>query len=363
MKSSILFADLSFRFLRTLAQVLAIFGAVAFLIDFFEFARRSGGMANYSVLSGLWRTTLKMPETVEGVLPFAILFASTILLSTASRRSEIVVLRGFGLSAFQIMAPLCAISLGLGFLSMTALNPLAVRGIEKARLVEATVAGVEIVESPGNPRLWFEQRDEHGSIVIGAREKRKGGEQLIGATLLRFDELGALVERVDSRTAELIGQTWIFRDASQILTGDDRPRDIGDYRAQSQLSAEEINEKIKRPEESTIYELPRALELAKRAGISTASLATRFNWLLSTPLMFVAMCLIAAPMALSFHRSRGAVQLAFFTVAAGFSIYVLSSVVRSLGASAVIGAVAAGFLPALVALATGGAWLLFREEA
>ena len=73
----------------------------------------------------LQMSLLKVPFLGQQAFPFAVLFGSMIAFLRMTRSSELVVARASGVSAWQFLVPVLAVSLILGIVQIGALNPLA----------------------------------------------------------------------------------------------------------------------------------------------------------------------------------------------------------------------------------------------
>ena len=106
----------------------------------------------------------------------------------------------------------------------------------------------------------------------------------------------------------------------------------------------------------------RILELLERAGFSGHRHRLQFHRLLSTPILFVAMILIAATFSLRPQR-RGRVGLLILSgIVTGFLLHLISNFVFALGLSNRLPVELAGWTPAGVSLMLGVALLLHLED-
>src|SRR5690606_28675350 len=129
------------RYLMMILQVLAAIVAIAYLVDFTEFARRAGGWPSYTVGRGLSLSAMRMPMIVMLVWPFVALIAAIGVLMSLNRRYELVVVRSAGVSAWQFLAPMCAASLFVGTIAVAVVNPLAAWSLETVEELEMTFRG------------------------------------------------------------------------------------------------------------------------------------------------------------------------------------------------------------------------------
>ena len=106
-------------FLATLAGLFVLI----MVLDGVELLRRS---ANREVPVGIvaLMTLLKLPEIGFQLVPFAILFSAMFLFWKLTRTRELVVVRAYGVSAWQVLSPVIAAAAMIGVLQILVLNPM-----------------------------------------------------------------------------------------------------------------------------------------------------------------------------------------------------------------------------------------------
>jgi len=351
---------LSRSFGRVALQIIALTFVLLTVIDFVEGARRMGALQGYSPLLGLAMSLLRTPGTLQFIIPFIILFAVIIFLLGMNKRREFVILRGAGLSTLLFLTPVLAISLLLGVLTITMLNPIAVMGVATAADIEAGLRGDKTRAVDSLPVPWFTQTAEDGYFAIGARRQSEQGLLLEGAIFIHVGQDGAIKERFDADTARLQAGRWDLTKVTRI-DADKKPESLDTLSIPSSLNPDFVKVSGLSIDEWGLYDLPYAIDVARQAGRSPAALETRFYALLGLPLLLVGMALIAAPLTLRFRRTGPMAIAIFMGVAVGFLTYVSTTVVQALGSAGIIEPMLAAWLPIGATLLTGFLWVLFEE--
>src|SRR3546814_8705058 len=66
----------------------------------------------------VWRyVSLRSPQIIAFVLPFSVLLGTIVTLATMNQNSEVIALKGAGLSAHQVLAPLILAGLAVSMIS------------------------------------------------------------------------------------------------------------------------------------------------------------------------------------------------------------------------------------------------------
>jgi hypothetical protein len=79
----------------------------------------------------------RVPQIMERLLPFSVLIGAMTCFFSLSRRMELVVARGAGISEWQIIAPALVVALGLGAFGTLVYNPVSanLREFSKCRVI------------------------------------------------------------------------------------------------------------------------------------------------------------------------------------------------------------------------------------
>ncbi|MDP3527134.1 MAG: LPS export ABC transporter permease LptG [Hoeflea sp.] len=330
-----------------------------FLVDFNESSRRLSAAAEYTVLTGLLISLLRVPTVLQVVIPFVVLIASIATLLQLNRKYELVVTRAAGVSAWQFLAPLVIANLMIGVLSITALNTLAANALQYA---ETIVVERNLGMRQTNTAVpWLRQRTAEGDTVVGARATAAGGTRLSGATFFLFDADQRISERLEVGEAVLGDGVWELTDVKRIRSGEPVER-LQATTVPTNLKAEFVGESLTSPETVPFFELGGKIATAKSFGLPATSYEMQFHRLVAQPALLAAMTLIAAMVSLKFVRFGQSFTAILGGILAGFVLYVVSELIQAFANAGTIPPVVAAWLPVLVASALGTTVLLHKED-
>jgi len=346
---------------RFLSAVLVVFGGVlllVILIDYIELSRRAASVANATGGMVALTSLLRVPQITEQLLPFCALIAAMAAFIGLSRRSELVVARAAGLSAWQFVAPAVLAALAVGVLASTVYNPLAASMGEQAKRYEAAMFGSRGAGASGT---WLRQRDDQGHSILHALTSRDQGETLSGVSVFRLDEAGGFAARIEADHARFADGEWILSDA-RIYTPAARPEYRPEYRLKTNLTSAQVKESFATPETVPFWRLPAYIEHAQRSGLAVGGYQMQFQTLLARPFMLAAMVFMASAVSLRFPRSGGLSAMVLGGIVAGFLLYVIAKVTEDLGKAQLMYAVTAAWIPVAAGTLAGVLGLLFQED-
>jgi len=350
------------QFLLSFAAILLGLTVLVFVFESVELLRRATSKAQIPIGFILQLAVLKLPVTVQKMLPFAVLFGAMATFVRLTRSSELVVARSAGVSAWQFLFPTLAGGAFIGILTLGAFNPLAAAMASNYESLEAKFlrgrASLLAVSSTG---FWLRQADTQGQSVIHALRVSQQGVELYDVIVFLYGGQDKFVGRIDARSARLEDGAWHLNDA--LITAPDRPpvRRV-EHRLDTTLTLSQIQDSFASPQTLSFWAIPRFIQTLEDAGFS--ALRHRLHWhsLLSLPLLLVAMVLIAASFSLRLTRRGGTGLLVAGGAVLGFVFFFFSDVVLALGLSGSLPVPLAAWTPAGVMLLVGVATVLHLED-
>ncbi|MDE2029882.1 MAG: LPS export ABC transporter permease LptG, partial [Alphaproteobacteria bacterium] len=343
---------------------LAFLGGLAGIVFLFEVAelmRRAGGRPDVGFMLGLKMGVYKLPETIERILPFVVLFSGLFTFWRLARSQELIVARSVGVSAWQFLTPALLVTACFALVNVTVLNPigaamnarytaLEMRYLERVPTFELTGAG-----------LWLRQHDGQNRYLLHADHVKMNPLALTPLMAIIYDKDGNYVGRVDAPKAVLRDGAW---DASGAwINMDKQPaQHVADWRLPTTLTLGKIQESMAAPDTISFWELPRFIRALKTIGLPPTRHQLAFESLLSQPFLLCAMVFFAAAFALRMSRRGGVTGMIVLGALLGSFVYTLNNVVDALGVNQTLPVPLAAWAIPLVALALGNAALLHMEE-
>ena len=350
----------------SLALTLGIIVLAILLVDVVEQMRTVGSRTQISIETAMTLTLMKTPGLLVETLPFAMLIGSILCYSQLSRRSEIPAVRASGVSAWRFLGPVMVLSVSMGVLMVTVLDPLATRLNEEFVTSREDIMGGARPSSAG---VWLSQGDLqagadedeatgamanaqaiiHGRTVIGR------GEAIENATFWYFrpGPLGpqdrVFTHRIDAQRAELKPGFWQLTGAVENRVGGEITRSA-DLALPTNLSSDTLLSRFASSDTIPFWELPAFIDAGRAAGMDVGEYVLKYHTLLATPVLMLAMALIGAAVCLRLSRSGGLSHLIGAGALAGFVLYFVNRLASGMAASGATPPEAAAWCPPLFAL-------------
>ena len=350
------------QFLGWFFSFLLVLVGVILLFEFIELVRRAATRPQVTMLMALQMTLLKLPELLQALFHFIVLFSAMFTFWRLTRNQELVVARAAGVSAWQFLMPVMLAAALIGVVNVGLINPVGAAMFAKFEEMEDRyLRGRTNLLKISRSGLWLRQRDEAGISVIFAERTESSEVALKDVIIFLYDNDDAYRGRIDAASAALRSGFWDVRDA-WITTEATMREHVDQYRLETDLTLEKIHESFASPQTLSFWDLPRFIETLEATGFSALIHRIYYNTLLAQPLLVAAMVLFAAAFSLRQARRGGTLIMVIAGVLTGFLLFILNDVVVALGLTQAIPVRMAAWSPAGVAILIGTATLLHLED-
>ena len=343
------------------ATFIGIFILVA-LVDYIDLMRKSSDVPDAPASQLALMSLYRVPQIMEILLPFSVNVGAMVCFFGLSRRMELVVARGAGMSVWQIITPAILVAIALGICGTLIYNPISASLREASKRIEAQIFGhsqtaLEIFDGG----YWVRQRGGDGESILNALQSRDQGLNLTSVTAFTFSETGEFKERIEAAEAELTPGAWELHQA-RVYEADAQPRQYESYLLPTRLTREQVAETFAAPDTVGFWHLSRYIQFAEDFGLAASGYRLQYQLLLARPFLLASMILLAAAVSLRAFRFGGVPQRILMGIAGGFAIYVLSKVTEDLSKADMLYPLVAAWLPIVTGGLSGFLVLLYEED-
>ncbi len=329
--------------------------AVILLVDFVETSRDVATRVDASAVQIVTLSAMKLPLLLQDTLPFIVLFGVLWTFFRLNRRSELIVMRASGVSAWRIMAPAVTLALICGIAGSMALNPLGAASNAAFETRRAALFEDRPASNARAVRTWLREVRDDGFVLIAAEDI--DGDRLISPVFRVYayggeqDRTPLLDQMIRADRAELSGGFWLLSRAVEYRPEQENTV-LGDVSLPTTTGREALFERARSAAGVSFWRLPEVIVSAREAGLSTTVYELRWQALLAQPLLLAAASLLAIAATLRLARLGGAAGFALAGGLGGFVLYFLQRMLAGLGSAGTLDPVSAAWsAPALFALA------------
>lgn len=362
-----------------LVLILALL-SIIYLFDTVELIRRASKHEGIPLSVVLEMGLFKLPEVGQTLFPFAILFSAMFTFWQLTRRYELIVVRASGFSVWQFLTPIAGLAIFVGILQMTVINPIGATLIGKFEQMERNYLSRQDNQiAVFREGLWLRQavligadtssqneidKKENlisGYVILHAEKVQQPDWTLLNVTALFFTDENNFLQRIDAKSAMLKNKIWTMQDADIHKTDFEHIK-VESYQLPTTLTVQDIEESFSSPNSMSFWKLPDHIRTLEKTGFDATRLKVYYQSLLSQPLLFAAMVLLAATVSMRPPRSRGTFITISVGVFIGFIVFFLSSFLQALGSSGQIPVFLAAWAPAMICFLLGLSAMMTIED-
>ncbi len=378
------------KFIKQFIQIVLAFALLIFLINFIEIFNRSSSSYS-SFYTQVELSVLSIPQLINEISTSIILISAIICYFNLAIKNEITIIRISGLSIWHISQPIALSAFGLGIFWISIFQPISTISTNKIQKIESEIIkkNPEIYNSQNQKGIWLRQEnlDHKGQeIIINSHSANKNDLTFLNNTIWFFDEYGVFYKKINSKTMTLKENRFILDGATinSIIPQLNYEKNQKNFKQLSKESLNFINQKnqkiiipsnidedfirkkiinnLENASSFTIFQLPNLIKEMENSGLNSQKFKVRFNYLITLPLMFLAMSLIACFFGINHVRNHRAVIIIFLGILAGVALYIISAIITSFGSSGLISVFASTWMPSFICIATAILLIYSKEK-
>lgn len=354
-------------FLIKFLQIISIFSLIIFFINLIESLDRTSD-AEISVFMVAYMSFLKIPDFLSDIISSLILFSAITTFFSLSIKSEVTISRSCGYSLWHIIYPIAFCAFLIGIFWITIFNTISIKMTQKFNSLESYYIEKEtreVVESSSG--IWIKQANleiENEEILIQAKKVYKKNIELKYVSIWQIDKAGKFYKKIDARQMLLKDGYWLLKD---VVINDFKSLNAkyGEYVISTNLEEDFIIDKVVSNFENvklfSVFDLPNLIASLKSAGFQSAKFQVYFNSLLTKPILFVAMVLIASFFGINNFRSQSGAIMIFLGMVSGLALYIILNFVAALGSSKILPVFTSTWVITFICIAIG-VLLIYKKE-
>ena len=352
-------------YLGWLVGVTSILSLLVVVLNYVELFRRAETKMHITFSKISLMVLLQLPNLLEQIFPFCVLFATLLVFWKLNRHGEMVVIKSLGQSIWKLILPLVAIVMVYGCLSLSIINPLSAAFLARYEQLDGQLfKGNKNMLTIDKTGLWFKQVAPGGYDYAIVRIAKVGADakKLEHITIYNFNQHDHFLNRIDARMAHVKSGGFELRDVVEVHR-DQVSHSMDTYFWHTDLTLSKIEESFASPGTISFWELPHFIEVIEEAGFSANEHKLYWYELLCKPLLLISMILLASFYGVrAFHRHQSGLWFIITGITIAFGMYLLQKIFYALGQSMVFPPLLAVVAPMALSILLGLSLILHFED-
>ncbi len=345
-----------------LVRTFAVLAALVLVLQALDLLSNSGDILAYpgNGDSQVWQyVALRVPQIVSRFLPFSVLLGTILTLITMNQNSEIVALKGSGLSAHQVLAPLLVASLGVAVISFAFNDRVVARSTATLNQWQKVNYGPLPIDRGDRANVWVRDGDD---LIEVAQIRGRGDATRLGGITLYDRTSGNLVAILRADHGRRVANGWEVSPATRFDVKSGTVRSLGAVVIAKDVRPDQFTLASVDADGLSFGALKAAIADLSDAGRPTKALEGSLWHKLSGPLSSVLMPLLGAVAAFGIARSGKLFVRAVIGMGLGFAFFVADNFALAMGNLGAYPPFLAAWAPFLLFFFIGEAVLIRSEE-
>ncbi len=358
---SLLSRYVSRSFLASFGGTFSILLIIIMLFDFAELQRRSGSK-EINLAAKLTMVSLRAPYFLEQVFPFLVFVAGLYIFWRMNRTNELLIFRSTGVSLWRVILPISVTALMIGFVDLTAFNPLSSAMLSRYEKLEKRYFSKSKEDvKVSHTGLWLSEKIGPNQAIYRASKINLRKLEFQDLNIIITSPKNKFVERIDAKTALIKNNRLELKNGWDTQTGKAAVA-FSNKTLETSLDKNKIEQLKVHKGVLSFWKLPPYITLLETSGLH--SLKHRMYWhsMLANAFWVGAMIVLAAAFACRPHRQGKTVLIIFTGIIVGFFLYFFKDMAFALGVSGGLPPIIAAWLPPLTTIMVGAVLVFYQED-
>ena len=346
-----------------ITRIIAVLMMLVLVLMILDLLGQSGDILEYpgnGEAQLMHYASLRVPQLIARFLPYSVLLATIITLTTLNQNSEVVAMKAAGMSAHQVLAPLILSAMIVSGASFMFNERVVTRSTAMLAAWEAVEFGPIPADSGVRNNVYL---SDGGDILMAATLSGKGTQRVMqNVTYYRRDSAGMVIEQLRSPRATFENPGWKLENPVRFESANTQTQQLKTATVAKGISIAQIELSKVDPDAQNLFELSDSIGALKAAGRRTSELEAAWWHKISGPLSSTLMPLLGAVAAFGLARSGQLLIRAAIGMGLGFAYFVLDNAALAMGNFGAYSPLLAAWGPFFLFALVGEAVLIRTEE-
>ena len=312
-------------YFEKLLLVLLVVTAALILSNVFDLLHRIRGVhLRYDVFLRL--IFFKTPYLILELLPLIAMLATFLTHFALTKRNELFVIWGSGVSIYRAILPIIILNFAIGVVGITIFNPLSTYMLVKYETLETLFTDKKTSYlTLSTLGVMISEHYEGENRIYVARSVIVPENKMLNVSIFLTDDDNNFLRRIEAKRADFAEGKIVMHDVS-IFSSDNIKTDYTEYSIQSNLMVSKLVEGVTAPDHLNFWQLPEAISRLSDAGFPTFKHQLYYAKLSLKPMIIAAYVMLAMCFISNDLRSKNRMNQLSAGVFAGLVIYLLSQI-------------------------------------
>ncbi len=338
---------LSREFTKIVINAILIFFCLGFIMNLFEEINFFKDI-NIGIYIPILLTSLKVPVLLHDMLPFIVLISGIWFFLKIKKTDEITAMKISGMSNFSVILIPSIISILLGIIFVTMVNPITSISLKKYEMLKGNYErDKDYLASITKNGIWIKEKNINKNNIIRASNLKD--KNLMILTIYEFDKDNNFVKRIDADYAIISSHNWKLKNV-KILdeNGNLLSKNLDEITYKSIYDLEKIKSLYSNLDTVPFWQINEEIKLLEERGYSTKEMETKLHRSLAFPFFLLSMVILSGVFTLGISFKENNLIYIFFTIITCILVYFFNDFSAALGKTERLSVETAVWMPILI---------------
>jgi len=305
---------------------------------------------------------LVVPSLLYNMMPFIILISGIWFFLKIKKSDEITAMRISGMSNFSVILIPSIITVIIGIIFITSVNPVTSVLLEKYEIIKGGYEkDKDYLAAITKNGIWIKEKNNNKNNII--RSTHLKDNDLINVTIYEFDKNNNFSKRIEAKSADITSLIWSLKEVKII---DNEGKILSDNLANISYASIYDIDKIKslysNLDTVSFWEIENEIKLLEERGYSTKQMETKLQRSLSFPFFLLAMVFLSGVFTLGTNLKESNFTYVFFTIITCVIIYFFNDFSAALGKTEKLSVEIAVWMPIAIIFIFNAVGIIYANQ-
>ena len=305
---------------------------------------------------------LLVPSMFYDMFPFVILLSGIWYFLKIKKNDEIVALKVSGLSNLSVMLIPCLVSLILGIIFVSTINPITSVLVKKYESIKGSYERDEnYLAAVTVNGIWIKEKNYGRNYIVTGT--KLSGEKLLNLTIYEFDFDNNFVQRVDAESADISSLEWTIKNA-KIINSEGKLiiKNTDEVYYKSMYDIKKIKSLYSNLNTISFWKLNDEIELLKNRGYSTSEMRSKLQQSLAFPFFLLSMVMLSGVFTLGMNFKENNWTYVFIAVITSVLVFYFNDFSAALGKTNRLPVELSVWMPIIIIFIFGSVGLIHANQ-
>ena len=344
-------------FAKIVINTIFIFFCLGLIMNLFEEINFFKDI-NVGIYLPVLLTSLKVPSLLHNMLPFIVLISGIWFFLKIKKNDEITAMKVSGMSNLSIIIIPGIISVLLGIIFVTFINPITSVSLKKYEMIKGEYErDKDYLAAVTKNGIWIK---DINNII---RASNLNNENLMNLSIYEFDKNNNFVKRIEADYANIVTQNWLLINVKTLdLDGNLLPDNSDQIIYKSIYDLDQIKSLYSNMNTISFWKIANEIKLLKERGYSTKQMETRLHRSLSFPFFLLAMIFLSGVFTLGTSIKENNLTYIFITIITCILVYFFNDFSAALGKTERLSVEIAVWMPIIIIFIFSAVGMIYANQ-